>query len=63
MNTFKNFPLKHLVFEDKKEIWIACNSSITAKGIPSLIEKYCPDYSSCLCCEDYLEKLKGQLEN
>ena len=53
------FPLKHFYIEDKKEIWICCNSSITAKGIPSLITKYCPGYTACLCSEDYLEKLMG----
>ena len=59
----KEFPLKHLLIEDKKEVWIGCNSSITAKGIPALIKKYYPGYTACLCSEDYLEKLKGQLEN
>jgi hypothetical protein len=34
------FPLKHYIIEDKKEVWIVCNSSITAKGIPALMKQY-----------------------
>jgi hypothetical protein len=53
------FPLKHLVLEDKKEVWIVCNSSITAKGIPALMKKHFPDYTACLCSEDYLTELQN----
>ena len=52
------FPLPHHIIEDKKEVWIVCNSSITAKGIPALMKKYFPDYTPCLCSSDYLEILK-----
>jgi len=54
------FPLPHVVLEDKKEVWIVCNSSITAKGIPTLMKKYFPDYTACLCSSDYFEKLKNE---
>jgi len=57
------FPLKHVVKYDTKEVWIKCNSSTTAMGIPALVEKYYPGYTACLCSEDYLEKLKNQLDN
>ena len=52
-----DFPLKHHIIEDKKEVWIVCNSSITAKGIPTLMKKHFPDYTACLCSSDYLDKL------
>lgn len=55
------FPLKHLVIEDKKEVWIECNSSVTAKGIPSLMKKYYPDYTACLCSLDYLDTKKKEI--
>jgi len=51
------FPLLHHVLEDKKEVWIVCQSSITAKGIPALMKKYFPEYTACLCSPDYFEKL------
>ena len=51
------FPLKHHIIEDKKEVWIVCNSSITAKGIPALMGKYFPDYTACLCSSDTLQKI------
>jgi hypothetical protein len=51
------FPLLHHVLEDKKEVWIVCQSSITAQGIPVLMRKYFPDYTACLCSPDYFEKL------
>jgi hypothetical protein len=57
------FPLEHVVKCDTKEVWIKCNSSITAKGMPALMEKYYPGYTACLCSEEYLEKLKNQLAN
>jgi hypothetical protein len=52
------FPLPHHIIEDKKEVWIVCNSSITAKGILTLMKKYFPDYTPCLCSSDYLKILK-----
>lgn len=54
------FPLPHHILEDKKEVWIVCNSSITAKGIPTLMKQYFPDYTACLCSSDYFEKLKNE---
>ena len=59
----EKFPLNHIVKCDVKEVWIVCNSSITAKGIPALMNKYYPGYTACLCSEEYLEELKNQLVN
>ena len=59
----EKFPLKHIVKCDTEEVWVVCNSSITAKGIPALMGKYYPGYTACLCSEDYLETLKNQLAN
>ena len=59
----RKFPLNHIVKRDVKEVWVVCNSSITAKGIPALMNKYYPGYTACLCSEEYLEELKNQLVN
>ena len=59
----QKFPLPHIVKCDIKEVWIVCTSSITAKGIPTLMNKYYPGYTACLCSEEYLQELKNQLAN
>lgn len=59
----EKFPLKHIVKCDTKEVWVVCNSSITAKGMPALMDKYYPGYTACLCSEDYLKTLQSQLDN
>ena len=57
------FPLEHVVKYDTKEVWIKCDSSITAMGIPALVEKYYPGYTGHIASVDCLEKLKNQLAN
>jgi hypothetical protein len=59
----KKFPFDHVVKYDTKEVWIRCDSSITAMGIPSLVQKYYPGYSGRIASADYLEELKNQLAN
>ena len=59
----QKFPLEHIVKCDLKEVWVVCNSSITAKGIPALMDKYYPGYTACLCSQDHLKTLRNQLEN
>ena len=59
----QRFPLPHIVKCDVKEVWVVCNSSITAKGMPALMDKYYPGYTACLCSEEYLEELRNQLVN
>ena len=57
------FPFEHVVKCDTQEVWVKCDSSITAMGIPALVKKYYPGYSAKICNEDYLSKLKNQLVN
>lgn len=57
------FPLDHIVNQDTKEVWIKCNSSITAMGIPALVNKYYPGYVGKIASEEYLSNLKDQLRN
>jgi hypothetical protein len=57
------FPFEHVVKCDTKEIWIKCNSSITAMGVPALVNKYYPGYTGHIASDEYLETLKNQLEN
>ncbi len=57
------FPLEHILKYDTKEVLIKCNSSITAMGISSLVNKYYPGYTCHIASEEYFEKLKNQLAN
>lgn len=52
-----------VVDHDNKIVYLKCSSAITAMGIPALVKKYYPGYTGKLVTLEYLEKLKGQLEN
>ena len=54
------FPFEHVVKYDTKEVWVKCDSAITAMGIPALVEKYYPGYRGHIASEDYLNKLRNQ---
>ena len=57
------FPFDHVIKYDTKEVWIKCDSAITAMGIGSLVEKYYPGYKGCIGSQEHLQKLKSQLAN
>ena len=59
----QKFPLDHVVKYDTKEVWIKCNSSTTAMGIPSLVNKYYPGYTGHIASEEHLRELRNQLAN
>jgi hypothetical protein len=57
------FPLEHVVKCDTKEVWVKCDSAITAMGIGAMVEKYYPGYTGHIGSTGYIEKLKNQLTN
>jgi hypothetical protein len=57
------FPLEHLVKSDTKEVWVICDSPITAMGISAIVKKFYPGYTGKIASREYFEKLKGQLVN
>ena len=59
----KKFPFEHVVKYDTKEVWVKCESSITAMGLPVLVDKYYPGYKAKIATEDYLNQLRNQLVN
>jgi hypothetical protein len=59
----QKFPFDHVLKYDTKEVWIKCNSSITAMGISALVEKYYPGYTGKIATQDYLDQLRNQLAN
>lgn len=59
----QKFPFDHVVKYDTKEVWIKCNSSTTAMGIPALVDKFYPGYTGRIASEKHLEELRNQLAN
>ena len=57
------FSLEHFVKSDTKEVWVRCDSAITAMGIGSMVEKYYPGYKGHIGSQEHIEKLKNQLVN
>ena len=54
------FPFEHVVKYDTKEVWVKCDSAITAMGIPAMVERYYPGYRGHIGSSEYLNKLRNQ---
>ena len=57
------FPFDHVVKSDTKEVWVICDSAITAMGLPVLVEKYYPGYKAKIANKEYFETLKNKITN
>jgi hypothetical protein len=53
------FPFDHVVKFDTKEVWVTCDSAITAMGIGAMVEKYYPGYKGHIASQDYLNQLRN----
>ena len=53
------FPFPHVVIEEKKEVWVRIDSSVTAIGIPALVKQNFPGYTGHIASEDYFKELIG----
>jgi len=51
------FPFKHVVLEDRKEVWIK-GSYPGVMAIAKLMDKYYPDYRPMLAKSEFLDDLK-----
>jgi hypothetical protein len=54
------FPFEHVVKYDTKEVWVKCDSAITAMGIGSIVKQFYPGYTLHIASEDYLNELRNQ---
>jgi hypothetical protein len=59
----RKFPLPHVVKYDTQEVWVKCDSSITAMGLGALRDRFYPGYTIKIATEDYLNQLRNQLVN
>lgn len=57
------FPFEHVLKYDTKEVWIKCSSSITAAGLPTLVNQYYPGYKAKIGTHEQLDRLRNQLAN
>ena len=53
----KQFPLKHFVNQKTKEVYVICESAITAMGISAFVKKYYPGYKGQIISQEHLDKL------
>ena len=51
------FPFQHVVLEDKKEVWVLCDSAITAMGIGPITKQFYPGYTPRIASKDYFDEL------
>ncbi len=54
-------PQHHIFVEEKKQIWVLCESHITAMGIGSYVRSAFPDYELCLCRRETFLRMGGKL--
>ena len=51
----------HIFLEDKKELWVLCESHITAMGISSYVKTAFPEYELCLCRRETFLRMGGKI--
>ena len=54
-------PRNHIFVEEKKQIWVLCESSLTAMGIGSYVRSAFPEYELCLCRKDTFLRMGGKI--
>ena len=52
----KGCPIRHLIVEDKKEVWFVGSSTI-AMGLKSIVAKWFPGYTGKLASKEYFDEL------
>tara|TARA_Y100001938_G_C7858487_1_gene314379 strand:+ start:253 stop:471 length:219 start_codon:yes stop_codon:yes gene_type:complete len=54
-------PSNHIFLEEKKEVWVLCESSLGAMGISAVMKKSFPEYKLCLCNRETFLRLGGNI--
>ena len=54
-------PRHHIFVEEKKELWVLCESSLTAMGIGQYCKSAYPEYEVCLCNRETYLRLGGKI--
>jgi hypothetical protein len=53
------FPFEHVVKYDTKEVWVKCDSAITAMGIGEIVKQFYPGFKPHIASKDYLNELRN----
>jgi len=56
-------PPDHIFVEDKKQLWVLCQSSLTAMGIGQYCRNAFPDYELCLCNRETFLRMGGKIDH
>ena len=54
-------PRHHIFVVEKQELWVLCQSSLTAMGIGQYCKSAFPEYELCLCNKETYLRLGGKL--
>ena len=54
-------PRTHIFVEEKKQLWVLCQSSLSAMGIGQYCKSAFPEYELCLCNRETFLRLGGKL--
>ena len=54
-------PSTHIFNEEKKQLWVLCQSCLTAMGIGQYCKSAFPEYELCLCNKETYLRLGGKL--
>ena len=54
-------PRHHIFMEEKQELWVLCQSSLTAMGIGRYCKSAYPNYTLCLCNRETYLRLGGKI--
>ena len=54
-------PTNHIFLEEKKQLWVLCESSLTAMGIGKYCRSAFPEYELCLCNRETFSRLGEKL--
>lgn len=52
------FPFDHVVKCDTKEVWVECDSAITAMGIGEIVKQFYPGFKPRIASKEHLQTLK-----
>ena len=63
MKKINKFPLEHVVKYDTQEVWVKCDSAITAMGLGALRDMFYPGYKVKIGTQEHLDRLRNQLAN
>jgi len=60
-SSMRKKPPTHIFIEEKKEVWVLCQSSLSAMAIGSYFKSAFPQYKLCLCNRETFLRMGGKI--